>query len=89
MKTTKVTINGTEYEISKLKMGSMRHLMPKLSSQDDAQVQEAQEQMVAAAVSVDGRPATEIMDDLDFADYLQLIPAVIEFNGLGNVNSPQ
>jgi protein-disulfide isomerase len=89
METKKVTINGTEYEISKLKMGAMRHLMPQLSSQDDVKVQAAQEQMVAAAVSVNGTPASEVMDDILFADYLQLIPAVIEFNGLGNEPSPQ
>jgi hypothetical protein len=89
METKQVEVNGRNYEIKMLKMGVMRHLMGDLTSSDDNRVQAAQEKMVAEAVSKDGVPAVEIMDDIAFSDYIKLIPLVVEFNGLGNEVSPQ
>lgn len=77
------TINGTEYEIHKLKMGTMRKIMPQLQG-EPAQQAAAHEQMVAESVRRDGVLLKDCMDDIDFADYLALSNLIVEINGLGN-----
>ena len=79
------SINGTEYEIRKLKMGTMRHIMPALQG-EPAQQAAAHEQMVAESVSRDGVMLKDCMDEVDFADYLALSSLIVEINGLGNVS---
>ena len=53
MEVHKEVINGTEYEIRKLKMGTMRQIMPALQG-DSLQESAAHEQMVDESVSKDG-----------------------------------
>ena len=83
MSVVKKVVNGNEYEIHKLKMGTMRQIMPALQG-DSLQQSTAHEQMVAESVYKDGVQLKEIMDDLDFADYLELSTLIVEINGLGN-----
>ena len=84
MSVQKKVVNGTEYEIHTLKMGTMRKLMPALQGEAPQQAA-AHEQMVAESVYKDGVQLKEIMDDLEFADYLELSSMIVEINGLGNV----
>jgi hypothetical protein len=84
MSVQKKVVNGTEYEIHTLKMGTMRKLMPALQG-EAAQQAAAHEQMVAESVYKDGVQLKEIIDDLEFADYLELSSLIVEINGLGNV----
>ena len=83
MSVVKKVVNGTEYEIHRLKMGTMRQIMPALQG-DNLQQSTAHEQMVAESVYKDGVQLKEIMDDIDFADYLELSNLIVEINGLGN-----
>jgi hypothetical protein len=83
MENHKEVINGTEYEIRKLKMGTMRQIMPALQG-DSLQQSAAHEQMVAESVSRNGVMLKDCMDDIDFADYLALSNLIVEINGLGN-----
>ena len=83
MSVVKKVVNGTEYEIHKLKMGTMRQIMPALQG-DNVQQSTAHEQMVAESVYKDGVQLKEVMDDLEFADYLELSTLIVEINGLGN-----
>ena len=85
MSVVKKVVNGNEYEIHKLKMGTMRQIMPALQG-DNLQQSTAHEQMVAESVYKDGVQLKEIMDDLDFADYLELSSLIVEINGLGNAS---
>jgi hypothetical protein len=58
--------------------------MPALQG-EAAQQAAAHEQMVAESVYKDGVQLKEIIDDLEFADYLELSSLIVEINGLGNV----
>ena len=85
MSVVRELINGNEYEIHKLKMGTMRKIMPALQG-EPAQQAAAHEQMVAESVYRDGVQLKDCMDDVDFADYLALSNLIVEINGLGNAS---
>lgn len=79
MKTKEIEVEGLKYVVSPIKMGVMKHILPRLNS--DSAV-DAQLDMMRACVSHNGETLGDKVDDLTLEAYLGLIPVVLEVNGM-------
>jgi len=79
---SKITVNGVEFVVKEPTIGAMMPLLPRLSGEDDEDIQMAQMDLLKMCVYVDGKVLGEAIESVGVSTYLTLAEEVMELTGL-------